>query len=97
MAQFSIQMSGNAGLYSCEFDVLPIDGNIVPGEIISISDGGLPFEFPVLAVLPHKGGPLITLVCLNWVLPDAQKIGTTCVSKPMKAPERKRYHMKMIN
>jgi hypothetical protein len=54
-------------------------------------DRGSPFEFLVLAVLPHKGDKQLTLVCLHWVLADAQLAGVDCESRPMKSAERKRY------
>jgi hypothetical protein len=78
-------------LYSCELDVEPIDGDIRPGEIIGIIDRGSPFECVVLAVLLQKHATAVTLVCLNWIVPDNEMVGKTYESKPMKSAERKRY------
>ncbi|MCE9529552.1 MAG: hypothetical protein K8T89_00195 [Planctomycetes bacterium] len=78
-------------MYSCEIDVEPIDGAILPGEVIRIIDRGSPFECVVLAVLPQKHATAVTLVCLNWIVPDNDMVGKTFESKPMKSAERKRY------
>jgi len=92
MARFTILTTRSTDVYSCEFDVQPIEGQITPGEIFEISDRGSPFEFPILAVLPHrKGDTATTLVCLNWALSDASLNGMTCESHAMKSAQRKRY------
>ncbi len=92
IARFTILTTRSAGVYSCEFDVQPIEGQITPGEIFEISDRGSPFEYPILAVLPHrKGDTATTLVCLNWALPDGPLNGMTCESHAMKSAQKKRY------
>jgi hypothetical protein len=78
-------------LYSCELDVEPIDGAILPGEIIGMIDRGSPFECIVLAVLPQRHATAVTLVCLNWIVPDNEMVGKTFESKRMKSAEKKRY------
>ena len=92
MARFKITATRDSGVYSCEFDVHPIEGQIVPGELFEVSDRGSPFEYPILAVLPHtKGDHDITLVCLNWVLSGSSLNGMECESRPMNSIQEKRY------
>jgi hypothetical protein len=91
MATFSVLATRGSGLYSCELDVQPADSAVLPGEIMEVTDRGSPFEYLILAVLPHKGKPTVTLVCLNWLLPDNQLVGMTLESKPMKSKQKSRY------
>jgi hypothetical protein len=72
-------------------DVEPIDGAILPGEVIATIDRGLPIEYVVLAVLPQRRPTVVTLICLNWILPDNEMVGKTLESRPMKSAEKKRY------
>src|SRR6266699_1050441 len=96
MAQFTILSTRNSGAYSCEFDVQPAEGQILPGEVFEVTDRGSPFEYPILAVLPHKkGDTATTLVCLNWALPDGPLNGTVCESHAMTSAQRKRYAIKI--
>ena len=91
MAKFSVVATRCSGLYSCELDVEPFDGAILPGENVGIVDRGSPFECVVLAVLPQRHATAVTLVCLNWVAADNEMVGKTFESKPMKSAESKRY------
>lgn len=91
MAQFTILTSRRSGLYSCELDVQPDGGQILPGDMFSCIDQGSPFEFVILAVLPHRSDKQLTLVCLHWLVSDGQLTGIACESRPMKTAERKRY------
>ena len=58
---------------------------------MEVTDRGSPFEFVVLAVMPHKGNITVTLVCLNWLPPDNELVGMTVESKPMKSKQKARY------
>src|SRR6266516_1781042 len=91
MARFTIITCRRSGLYSCEVDVQPEEGQVLPGEMFSCMDRGSPFEFVILAVLPHKSNKQSTLVCLHWVVADGQLTGLPCETRPMRSAERKRY------
>jgi hypothetical protein len=91
MARFTIVTTRASGLYSCEFDVQPDDGAVMPLEIFQCVDRGALTEYVVLAVLPHRGKPTVTLVCLNFAIPDNQLTGTVCETRPMKNAEKRRY------
>src|SRR5262245_47572653 len=92
MARFTILSTRNSGAYSCEFDVQPSEGQILPGQVFEVTDRGSPFEYPILAVLPHrKGDSAVTLVCLNWALRDGPLNGRVCESHSVTSAQRKRY------
>jgi hypothetical protein len=95
MARFTILATRHSGQYSCEFHVQPVEGQVMPGEVVDVIDRGSPFEYPILAVVPHND-KTVTLVCLNWALPDGPLNGMVCDSKAMKSAQRKRY-AKYIN
>jgi hypothetical protein len=92
MARFIIRHTRNSGLYSCEFEIQPIDDALALGEIFSTTDRGRPVEYVILAVLRHpaRDGDT-TLVCLNYAYPGAGLTGERCESRPMNDDEKKKY------
>ena len=91
MARFTIIAVRNPGTASTEFDVEPIEGQIAPGDIIKLKYPGYDPEYLILAVVTWARETKVTLVCLNWTLPQIGLCGITCESRPMKGPEKRKY------
>jgi hypothetical protein len=88
-AHFEIRGSRRLGLDRCEFDVVLTSGQIAAHELFQVEERGSLWEWVVLKVEDNAG--ITTLHCMNWVPASGAFVGEKCISRPMKAVERKRY------
>jgi hypothetical protein len=94
-AQFEIKESRRHGLERCEFDVLLISGEIQVHEVFQVEERGTLWEWVILKTSNKQS--LTNLFCMNWLPSDGTFVGLKVHSRPMKAPERKRYSKHLTN